>query len=808
MRSRKNLGFAALAALLMTGLVVAATPQTIVVDGANDFLVVNLVDADGGDTEHTQLDLDSIFVTNDTNKLYFGIKYDRGDWTGNQIGIAIATGEPGGTTDAWGRAIAWTNAPHKPDYYAYTNIVGSWQELRHWNDGTSTWDVIYDGVGSLGWVNDTGFEEVGLNLSDLGLALGDTFYYEVISTQEGSTKGPLDLMAGDDDQLSTPTGTTWDVSQPVELDSMFMYIVQASLDTIPPVVEQASAPGVIGDTSSEIHTEIIEVRFSEPVDETTAETAGNYTLYGTTAGIDSVVRNELFPDRVSIYLDTSIAPSYTTYQVRVLGVEDLSSNTIVDDLIGLTNYGSFFYKGLMWKGLMGLHLRQHSFAPTVDTFTVEGSLTPLTFSMCDNMFLSDNSDSIYVGFASFSLLGEEVGSVWEIQDTTLEWKFAHQCVEYEPLATNRTHVLSWDNGAWDTLEYWWNDEDAESFTAQAIDVIFTVDANTYSPTVDSIMAINGSALPLTFDIPSANEMADDGSFPDDAASDGIYSIAVRFPALSPKTVEYKYVYNGLYECQLEGNRDVWLNDAAYDTIGGAMGPIVMPLQYYDRCSTIGRAVEVVFKVDTRWVKPGPGDTIAVNGDENNQLPLVMSWSIPSINPMADDGIYPDDTAGDGIYAKSIIFPDSSNRYVEYKYLFNSTYECTTQANRSFHISELFDAIGNPQILDLAFFNTCWIDVTEETPTLPFELKQNFPNPFNPVTTITFSVPERGRAVLSVYNVKGELVQTLVDDVVSAGEVSVTWDATDRYGRQISSGVYFYRLRVGDLEMSRKMILLR
>jgi hypothetical protein len=234
----------------------------------------------------------------------------------------------------------------------------------------------------------------------------------------------------------------------------------------------------------------------------------------------------------------------------------------------------------------------------------------------------------------------------------------------------------------------------------------------------------------------------------------------------------------------------------------------MPLAYFDRCSTIGRAVEVVFRVDTRWVKPGAGDTIAVNGNENNQLPLVISWAIPSINPMADDGLGYDDTAGDGIFTTSIMFPDSSGRFVEYKYLYNSTYECTTQANRSFFIDENFDDAGNPQILDLAFFNTCWIDVTEEIPTIPFALKQNFPNPFNPVTTISFTVPERGRAVLNVYNVKGELVQTLVDDVVDAGEVSVTWDATDRFGRQISSGVYFYRLKVGDMEMSRKMILLR
>ncbi len=805
MKYRKHLGFTFLAALVIAGLVMAATPQTIIVDGINDFLLDNLIEDDGGDTQHPELDLDSIFVTNDTNKLYFGIQYDRGGWSGNQVGIAISTGDPGGTTDAWGRAIAWTNAPHKPDYYAYANVDGTWQELRNWNDGTTNWDAIYAGPGSIGWVNNTGFEEVGLNLSDLGLAAGDTIYYEIISTQDGSTKGPLDLMAGDDKQLSTPSSTTWDVAQPVELDSMFMYIIQSSADAIPPTVDAFYAEGREGQASGDLDTDVLIVRFSEPVDETTAEIIGNYSLSGTTANITSAVRNVSFPDRVTLQLDAFISPAAANYGVVVYNVEDLAGNPIVED--GVQNAGVFYYKGLMWKGLMGLHMRQHSVAPAVDTFTVEGSLFPLTFGLCDNMFLADNSDSIYVGYASFSLLGEDQGGSFVILDETLEWKFAHQCTEYEPLAGNRTHLMT-DDQAWDTLEYWWNDEDANSFTANAIDVIFTVDANTYGATLDSIMSINGSALPLSFAIPSVNDMADDGIFPDDTAADGVYALVVRFAPLSPKNVEYKYVYNDVYECQLESNRDVWLNDAAFDTIGGAFGPIVMPLQYYDRCSTIGKAIEVIFKVDTRWVKPTASDTIALNGNENNQLPLLISWAIPSINPMVDDGTGPDDTAGDGIYATSIIFPDSSGKFVEYKYLMNSTYECSTQANRSFYLDEAYDDQGSPQILELAYFNTCWIDVTEEIPTIPFALKQNFPNPFNPVTTISFSVPVRGRVVLSVFNVKGELVQTLIDDVVDSGEVSVTWDATDRYGRQISSGVYFYRLRVGDLEMSRKMILLK
>jgi len=75
--------FAAVTAIVIAALAgfpvnsFAGEPQTITVDGSNDFLPSNLVDLDGGDTEHAPLDLDSIFVTNDANKLYIGFYYNK-----------------------------------------------------------------------------------------------------------------------------------------------------------------------------------------------------------------------------------------------------------------------------------------------------------------------------------------------------------------------------------------------------------------------------------------------------------------------------------------------------------------------------------------------------------------------------------------------------------------------------------------------------------------------------------------------------------------------------------------------------------
>jgi hypothetical protein len=90
----------------------------------------------------------------------------------------------------------------------------------------------------------------------------------------------------------------------------------------------------------------------------------------------------------------------------------------------------------------------------------------------------------------------------------------------------------------------------------------------------------------------------------------------------------------------------------------------------------------------------------------------------------------------------------------------------------------------------------------------YELYQNVPNPFNPTTTISFVLPERTRATLSIYDVEGRLVRTLVDEIIGEGYQERTWDGKDANGNQVGSGVYFYRLTAGDKTLTKKMVLLR
>jgi hypothetical protein len=99
------------------------------------------------------------------------------------------------------------------------------------------------------------------------------------------------------------------------------------------------------------------------------------------------------------------------------------------------------------------------------------------------------------------------------------------------------------------------------------------------------------------------------------------------------------------------------------------------------------------------------------------------------------------------------------------------------------------------------------EAVESKPT-HFNLDQNYPNPFNPETVIKFSLPQDSRVSLKVYNILGQVVNTLVDETLPAGNHSVSWNGKNERGTDVASGVYFYRIKAGDYESIMKMTLLR
>jgi len=106
-------------------------------------------------------------------------------------------------------------------------------------------------------------------------------------------------------------------------------------------------------------------------------------------------------------------------------------------------------------------------------------------------------------------------------------------------------------------------------------------------------------------------------------------------------------------------------------------------------------------------------------------------------------------------------------------------------------------------------------IENANPELPevFSLSPNYPNPFNPATTIKFQLPEKNgtatvRTVLRVYDILGRLVRTIVDEDMSPGFYTKQWDGLNDNGVGISSGVYFYSIMAGDFRQTKKMLLIK
>ena len=88
------------------------------------------------------------------------------------------------------------------------------------------------------------------------------------------------------------------------------------------------------------------------------------------------------------------------------------------------------------------------------------------------------------------------------------------------------------------------------------------------------------------------------------------------------------------------------------------------------------------------------------------------------------------------------------------------------------------------------------------------LHQNYPNPFNPVTTLRYDLPENSLVNITIYDMLGKQVTTLINKTQDAGNKSVIWDATNDYGKPVSAGIYLYQIRAGEYISTKKIVLLK
>ncbi len=124
----------------------------------------------------------------------------------------------------------------------------------------------------------------------------------------------------------------------------------------------------------------------------------------------------------------------------------------------------------------------------------------------------------------------------------------------------------------------------------------------------------------------------------------------------------------------------------------------------------------------------------------------------------------------------------------------------------------FDILGNPRVYN----NSIDIGAIEYyPPTSTHEIVNsstisltNYPNPFNPTTTIAFNLPENDKVELSIYNIKGQKINTLVNDIMQSGNHTIVWNGEDSNGKLVGSGFYFYQIKTGNVTECKRMLLMK
>jgi len=186
--------------------------------------------------------------------------------------------------------------------------------------------------------------------------------------------------------------------------------------------------------------------------------------------------------------------------------------------------------------------------------------------------------------------------------------------------------------------------------------------------------------------------------------------------------------------------------------------------------------------------------------------ILIHWITESEPNVAGFNIYrSQDETGDYSKVNESIIPAQGDATSGATYNFVDKPE---QAGDYYYKLQAVSLNGNANFYGPVFVGLTSAEVDKYTIPKEYFLSQNYPNPFNPLTTIEFGLPKAGFFEISLYNINGRLVRTLVSEERQAGNHSLVWDTRDERGVRISSGLYFYRLKSGDFSKTMKMILMK
>ena len=125
---------------------------------------------------------------------------------------------------------------------------------------------------------------------------------------------------------------------------------------------------------------------------------------------------------------------------------------------------------------------------------------------------------------------------------------------------------------------------------------------------------------------------------------------------------------------------------------------------------------------------------------------------------------------------------------------------TTSGDYTFELTEIESIVFSPVAVQEDF-----IDFISK---VPIRFLKNYPNPFNPITTISFELSQKGKTLVEIFNAKGQKVKTLLNEELDAGVHKIIWRGLDKQNNKVASGVYFYKVSVNNKENINKMIMLK
>lgn len=470
----------------------------------------------------------------------------------------------------------------------------------------------------------------------------------------------------------------------------------------------------------------------------------------------------------------------------------ISRLLIINALFAFAATAALSQNPVWFRVNMKAQARLGNFNPTIDTVNVAviaNGWTGLSWRLMDVPIV----DSIFESIVPFPdlLIGER-----------MEYRFSycHRGVEISESVPSRSLTLL--SGGQIPPLVWFNND---SLGARPARVVFAANMLTYILNGQFNVAADTLVVRGNFNSWYGN---DHRLLPTDEPS--LYRDTVTLSLTPGAVLEYKYVSVS------PAREDIWESGAnriaAYT--GASTFVIETAKPMFVNTALTSRTVDVKFVVDTRTAYrklKAEGMLLGISRTDTarsletvrivGSQPTLNGWQWSDGNDrwrLYDDGTHGDIKAGDSLFSTTVSFPQGTQKGAEYKYSINlQDNEAGSAKNHLLNINDesfaqvIQDVFGSQDTLYARYGGLVSVtEASDQLLPLAHRLEQNFPNPFNPHTTIRWSLGHEARVTLRVYDVLGREVAALIDGYKQAGHYRIEFDGT-----RLASGVYLYKLEV-------------